>query len=342
MNKLLTILIPTYNMQAYLKHCVDSLLVSARQMELLEVLIINDGSKDKSSCIAHEYEAKYPNTFHVIDKENGNYGSCINKGLQLATGKYIKILDADDSFDTSNFEEYISFLGNVDVDMIITPFAVVDESGIERRRVVYDLPTNVPLMWQQLTPALKKKSLQMHAVTYKRQNLLDIQYRQTEGISYTDQEWIFTPLITVNIAIAYPNVIYKYLVGRQGQTMVPQTIKRNISHNELCCRRIIKDYKAFGDFEPYKQEYIDYKFIATMKAMYNWYLVYYTDLDLESLIKFDDFVHSTDVTYIDLLDAQTLKYTYYHFIKQWHKDRTKRIKICKIYHWYERLMSKLC
>lgn len=72
MNKLLTIVIPTYNMQAYLHRCLDSLLVSEEHMQQIEVLVINGGSKDNSFAIAHEYEAKYPNTFRVIDKENGN------------------------------------------------------------------------------------------------------------------------------------------------------------------------------------------------------------------------------------------------------------------------------
>ena len=86
-NKNLTIIIPTYNMQEYLQKCLSSLIVK-KGLETLEVLVVNDGSKDNSSIIAHEFEAKYPGVFRVIDKENGNYGSCINRGLKEATGKY--------------------------------------------------------------------------------------------------------------------------------------------------------------------------------------------------------------------------------------------------------------
>ena len=85
----------TYNMQDYLNRCLDSLVIEPSLMEQLEVLVVNDGSKDSSSAIAHEYEAKFPCTFRVIDKENGNYGSCVNRGLAEAQGKYIKVLDAD-------------------------------------------------------------------------------------------------------------------------------------------------------------------------------------------------------------------------------------------------------
>ena len=94
MEKILTIVIPTYNMQDYLHRCLDSLIVPEEQMKHLEVLVVNDGSKDNSSAIAHEYQNKYPDTFRVIDKDNGHYGSCVNAALKIATGKYFRLVDA--------------------------------------------------------------------------------------------------------------------------------------------------------------------------------------------------------------------------------------------------------
>lgn len=127
MEKILTIVIPTYNMQDYLHRCLDSLIVPEEQMQLLEVLVVNDGSKDNSSVIAHEYQNKYPDTFRVIDKENGNYGSCVNRGLREATGKYIKILDADDWFDNVTLALYLIYLTALDVDLVLTDFKIVYE-----------------------------------------------------------------------------------------------------------------------------------------------------------------------------------------------------------------------
>ena len=342
MSKILSVIVPTYNMERYLYKCLTSLIINNEMLfQRLEVLVIIDGATDQSSAIAHSYQARYPEVFIVVDKTNGNYGSCINRGLQIATGKYVKVLDADDSFDTVNFEDYIRFLSGVDADMVITPYVVVDETDKEKRLETYDLPANMMLTWEQMTPAFKKKSLQMHAVTYKRQNLIEINYRQTEGISYTDQEWIFTPLITVNSAIAYPKTIYRYLYGREGQTTDAKVFMRNLSHNEQCCRRIVSDYKSFGAYDRHKQEFLDFKFLTTMRSMYNWYLVSYPSLDIEQLIQFDDFIRSVDTSYIDLLDAQRLKYTNYHYIKQWHKNRKSRIKISRFYYHYASAISKL-
>ena len=226
MNKLLTIVIPTYNMQNYLHRCLDSLLLPDKQMEQLEVLVVNDGSKDNSSAIAHEYEANYPNTFCVIDKENGNYGSCVNRGLKEATGKYIKVLDADDWFDTMNFEKYLRFLDTTDVDLVLSDFDNVSEDGTVQKTHSYNIPEG---QWRisELGDALY--DMWMHAVTYRRAIFEGLNYHQTEGISYTDQEWIFLPMSRVKSLCGYPHVVYKYLVGREGQTVDPKVFAKNIS-----------------------------------------------------------------------------------------------------------------
>ena len=110
MEKILTIVIPTYNMEKYLNRCLSSLVVEPDWMDKLEVLVVNDGSKDRSQAIAQVYESQYPRTFKVIDKENGNYGSCINAALPVALGKNIKILDADYWFENANVPAFIDFL----------------------------------------------------------------------------------------------------------------------------------------------------------------------------------------------------------------------------------------
>ena len=129
MNKILTIIIPTYNMEKYLRRCLDSLIIDEEGMKQLEVLVINDGSKDSSSQIAHEYQDKYPDTYRVIDKENGNYGSCINRGLKEATGKYVKVLDSDDTYDNHSLVEYLQTLNTIDVDIIVTNVSICNKDA---------------------------------------------------------------------------------------------------------------------------------------------------------------------------------------------------------------------
>ena len=154
MDKILSIIIPTYNMEKYLRKCLESLVVSEENLKCLEVLVVNDGSKDSSSLIAHEYETKYPQTFRVIDKENGNYGSCVNRGLKEAKGKYIKLLDSDDSFVNETFDEFVHFLMTEDADLFINDYCIVDANGeimetysfrmpVDRNFSVYEMPNSV-------------------------------------------------------------------------------------------------------------------------------------------------------------------------------------------------------
>ena len=82
MNKLLTLVIPTYNMEAFLPDCLNTLIVEDELMSLLEVLIIIDGSTDQSAQIGQKFADRYPDTFRVILKSNGNYGSCVNRGIE--------------------------------------------------------------------------------------------------------------------------------------------------------------------------------------------------------------------------------------------------------------------
>lgn len=121
MDKILSIIIPSYNMEAYLAKGLDSVL-SIDNPSPLDVIVVNDGSKDGTLEIARSYATRFPGIVNVIDKENGHYGSCINAGLKIAQGKYVRILDADDSFYTDEFEEFVKFLKTTDADLIVNDY----------------------------------------------------------------------------------------------------------------------------------------------------------------------------------------------------------------------------
>ena len=126
--KVLSIAIPVYNTENYIKRCVDSLAIQDIINDI-EIILVNDGSKDNSIKIMNEYKAKYPESIIVVDKENGGHGSTINKALSIATGKYFRVLDSDDWFDSKNFVTFVNKLKDEDVDLIITNY---------RKEYVYD------------------------------------------------------------------------------------------------------------------------------------------------------------------------------------------------------------
>ena len=209
MEKILTIVIPTYNMQDYLRRCLDSLIVPEEQMKQLEVLVVNDGSKDNSSAIAHEYQDKYPGTFRVIDKENGNYGSCVNRGLKEATGKYIKILDADDWFDTEALASFLNLLNNCKADVVLTDFSCYYSNHTETVRMYVKHKNQLLSFSEGMNESSHQLiNIQMHAVCYKTSCFDNLHYHQTEGISYTDQEWVLLPWVNVLSLIYIPLSLY--------------------------------------------------------------------------------------------------------------------------------------
>ena len=279
-------------MEKYLHKCLDSLVFENEDLlKSVEVLVINDGSKDSSSAIAHEYENRYPNTFRVIDKENGNYGSCINRGLLEAKGKYVKVLDADDSFETDKFSQYVSALEGLDVDLIVTDFRLVYEDGNVCQEFHFSYPHKQVLDFIDYNKREDSFRLLMHGVTYRRQIFVDLNYRQTEGVSYTDQQWIFLPFEKVDKFYYLPVMLYNYLTGREGQTMasdvfiksMPQLMKVNIDR--------VKMYENYHLYDSRYEWLFTEKLCRAMQSMYRTVLIM-DDSQIEKLIAFDKEVES--------------------------------------------------
>ena len=231
--KRLSIIIPAYNMEAYLPQCVESILRTP-SLAAVEVVVVNDGSKDKTLNIARQYAERYADTVRVIDKPNGNYGSTINAALPVVRGEYVKILDADDCFDTPSLAKFLEFLRNMQgVDMVVTPF--VEFGRRKEHRVEYNIYSRKVYEYGKSYDAEQVLSdgairfFMMHGVCYRTELLRQMNYRQSEGVSYTDQEWVFYPLFRVQ-TIAFADIaLYRYNVAREGQTMDEKVQMRSLA-----------------------------------------------------------------------------------------------------------------
>ena len=133
----------------------------------------------------------------MIDKENGNYGSCINRGLKEATGKYIKVLDADDWFDNSTFNKYVADLKSQDADLVLTDFNLITEEGLIINESPYSKLFKADFFNIDIIKFFSNYPNfygRMHGFTYKLCIIKEMGYVQTEGISYTDTEWVNLPI----------------------------------------------------------------------------------------------------------------------------------------------------
>jgi len=221
-DKLLTLAIPTYNMEEYLEKCIRSCV--CRNMEYLELIIVNDGSQDRSSEIGHLLEKEFPGIVRVIDKENGNYGTCVNSALAGAKGKYFKMLDPDDWADTKSLDVLLEHMKTVDVDMFYT---VSEERRMGKELLCrMSVPDKVEV--GKIYDARSFDGIALgaeylycsHCLTYRTEILRQIGLTLQAGISYTDNEFVFYPLDHIRTVVFYDLPLYQYFVGRPGATTV--------------------------------------------------------------------------------------------------------------------------
>ncbi|WP_455669306.1 glycosyltransferase family 2 protein [Phocaeicola sp.] len=221
-NKLLSIIVPTYNMELYLDKCLTSLIMDEKYMDKLEVLIINDGSKDRSSELAHNYQHRFPGTFRVIDKENGNYGSCFNRGLEESKGRFLRLLDADDWFETKGLIVLLDKLENLQsCDVVVTNYSFRFSNG-KSKCIAYNGVESDRIMdaaHYDFTKMGNRELIAMHALTYRTIFLKNIELKLQQGISYTDSEYVFFPLLNAKTIVFYDIDLYQYFFGREGQTV---------------------------------------------------------------------------------------------------------------------------
>ncbi len=316
-NKILSVLIPSYNMEKYLESCLTSLIIPS--IDLIEIIIINDGSTDRTSDIAHKFEHQYPNSIKVIDKRNGNYGSCINVGLKEASGKYVKILDADDSFDNANFEYFVKELTSIDSDLIISDYCKIDETG----KVFYNwkfsgTPKTFYLSFDLIIPYILDNNFQMHAVCYRTSNIINIGYKQLENIPYTDQQWMFYPMTTVKRIYYVDKIVYRYLIGREGQTVSSNAYVKNASAMITLCEKLLTDYKSIK----YKNEYYDCRLLNCLKGLYYIYLLKKNDINNASIYitRFDKNLKKNFPFFFTKLSEINLYNVHTNIIQKWRRS----------------------
>ena len=233
MKKVLTVVIPTYNMEKYLAHCLESFIFDEAEKGL-EILIVNDGSKDNSINIAKSYENKYPNIFKVIDKENGGHGSTINEALKVATGKYFKVVDADDWVDTKEFEKLFKELKILEVDCVVCNYNLFFEHSNKVKKV--DMCANKPLDIVKIE-SLSDFAFAMHSLTFKTEKIKNV--RLQEHCFYVDIEYNLYGFANCDTIKYIPFLVYQYRLGRMGQSVSPQGLFKHRLDIIKVCNNII-------------------------------------------------------------------------------------------------------
>ncbi|MCR5847702.1 MAG: glycosyltransferase family 2 protein [Lachnospiraceae bacterium] len=218
MNKILTVSVAAYNVSDTIATTLDSLITDPETMNRMEVIVVNDGSRDDTSAKVNEYVERYPDTFRLIDKENGGYGSTINTSIKLAKGKYFKELDGGDTYETANLPDFINYLENTDADIIINPY---------KEYYIKDEKTELKDDFRTFgrTDALKIDDVTlsnrpgMHGMAFKTSVWNEYKREIPEHCFYTDTEYVAYPFAKAKTIAFYDKPLYIYFMQCEGQSV---------------------------------------------------------------------------------------------------------------------------
>lgn len=221
--KVLTVGIPCYNSAEYMSKAIESLLPAG---EDIEIIVINDGSKDDTQKIGEEYAAKYPSIVRVINQENGGHGEAVNTGLRNATGIYYKVVDSDDWVDEDSLCQVIDklkeFIENQEkVDMLIANY-VYEKVHIGKQKVIdYHgcLPTNRIFGWSDIGHFRASQNILMHSVIYRTKMLRECNLELPKHTFYVDNIFVYQPLPFVKKMYYLDVNFYRYYIGREDQSV---------------------------------------------------------------------------------------------------------------------------
>jgi len=243
--KLLSIAIPCYNSQAYMEKCIESLLVGG---EDVEILIINDGSKDDTAKIADAYAAKYPTIVKAIHKENGGHGSGVNAGIAIASGLYFKVVDSDDWVKEDAYLKILDTLRELTgthqvLDLLISNY-VYEKEGERRKKVIRytnALPQGRMFTWSDVGHLRTGQYILMHSVIYRTKLLRECGLKLPEHTFYVDNLYVFEPLSYVRNMYYLDVNFYRYYIGRSDQSVNEKVMMGRIDQ-QLKVNKMMADY----------------------------------------------------------------------------------------------------
>lgn len=230
-----------------MEHAVSSALKGGDEVE---ILIVDDGSKDGTAAIADALAEKHPGIIRVFHQENGGHGAAVMTGIRNATGLYFKVVDSDDWLDEEALPRVLETLrGFVQepLDMMISDF-VYDKVGAKHKHIMSfgrKLPRRKVFGWDDIGRFGLGRYILMHSVIYRTQMLRDCGLELPRHTFYVDELYVYVPLKDVR-RIYYLDVkLYHYFIGRDDQSVQEAVMIRRID------QALKVNYMLFTSLDPY-------------------------------------------------------------------------------------------
>lgn len=271
MEKILSIIMPIYNGEKYIDNCLMALdLDSLKSINKIEIIMVNDGSKDNTEKLIKKWQNKFPDTIKTITKENGQYGSAINYGIKNMNSNFFKLLDIDDCLNSDYLEEYISILEkNQSKDIIVNNYRTYNQKTNKYK--IYNFQKDFQFQtdnnWENLL--IKKQVMTHHSMTFNK-NLVDKIKEVPEHLFSVDTLFVYKALL-LSESIKYiddDNFLYTYVIGQPNQSVEFKSMLKFINHQEEILYKIYEE-----DLSNIKQENKMYTLARYLRNMVYWRLL---------------------------------------------------------------------
>ena len=295
--KLLSVAIPSYNSEEYLGRAVETLLTGGEEVE---IIIVNDGSKDGTGKIANAYQEKYPTIIKAIHQENGGHGEAVNTGLKNATGLYFKVVDSDDWVNEESLKKVLDLLRkmrdeNKELDLLIANY-VYENAYLNKQKVIdykSAMPVDTIFGWDDLKHFKQSQNILMHSVFYRTELLRECGLQLPKHTFYVDNIFVYQPLPYVNTLYYMDEDFYRYYIGREDQSVNEKVMMSRIDQQIRVTKLMIDSTDIYAVKSKKLQNYM-LKYLNIMMLVSSVYLVKIgTKESLEEKKKLWDYLKKT-------------------------------------------------
>ncbi len=247
--KIVTFVIPAYNSEQFLDKCISSMLVS-ELLDKTEIIVVNDGSVDGTCAAANRYVTQYPHVVRLISQENKGHGGALNTGCAAATGKYLKVIDADDWVLTKSLPQYIAQLEQCESDVVLTHYHTVDITTGEIKNwksfpskfgntYTFDV---ILADWHSFD-----RNLTFHGITYRTDFYRRFAQPLLEHVFYEDHEFATFPCCHAQTVTPLDLFLYEYRIGDVNQSVSYANQLKRIGHTDAVLEQMARKYQTLSD-----------------------------------------------------------------------------------------------
>ena len=280
MHKVITFGIPSYNAAKDMDHCITSILEGSNYATDIEIIVVDDGSKDETAAKADEWEARYPGIIRAVHQENGGHGIAVLSGLREAQGTYYKVVDSDDWLDGAALSTMLSILRGFEerdqrVDLFISNYVYekVYEGTHTAIGYKFALPRKKIFSWDQIGHFRLDQNLLMHSLCYRTDVLRESNLPMPPHTFYVDNIFVYQPLPYVKSMYYMDLDLYRYFIGRADQSVNESVMVGRVDQQLRVTRHMIdcQDLDALKDQKRLRAYMVHY--LSVMMAVSDIFLL---------------------------------------------------------------------